>query len=687
MRTLNRWLLVAASCLIGCGGRNVGPYVSLVVAQPEQNNTCPSQGEGALNTLTGLARTRLTVRIRRPDNTTLQICDLLLNAGDRALPPLRFPAPPEGSRVDFFAEAFRSTGVNGYERIASGALFDQSLTPSESSSANNPRPLTLVPTESFRCLARPKLRRTRAFHSATRLTNGQILFVGGLATSPIDNAATGGDFYILGSAEVYDPTTQSFVTLTGGDTLTPRAFHQAAVLPAGSNPNQIEIVLVGGISYAAFTGRPPAAFSVNNFAPSNLRLTPDVNMLTVPPIEILIYDTAARTLTLRAADSGLNQLSRAVFQGGTALPGQRLAIAGGFTSLGGNPASSVPNNTADLITGASTATSAGPSLPGQRVAPGLLPIDGTSALLVSGNDPTDMTTGAIVEPVVRIDYAQPSYAPASVTTRSLSALWFPTVTAFSGTPATQLHALVSGGFLRDGSGAYSPPSESPMRLDYEAGTYSVTPVGVAGDLVFDFSCPPGATPDARHLRPVAWNAATQLRDPTRILLSGGTPRFGSPICSADCEESDSGVLCAVHQALLYDGGSNQLQPFPAGSAGQREGLQIARWGHTQTLLPDGTVLVAGGFTRRGQCQSGGGFCGSNADCIAPDVCSNRNTIGTVDLELFNPARRSLPTGQRVDLDDPLRADLDAESLDRAPGEQAHTLTSTAPDRACTVLRR
>ena len=686
MRVLNRWLLVAAGCLISCGGRNVGPYLSLVVAQPEQNNTC--REDGALNTLQGLARTRLTVRIRRPDNTTLQICDLLLDPGTKAPPPLRFPAPPAGSRVDFFAEAFRSTGPNSYERIASGALFGQSLPPSEPYSSENPQLLSLIPTESFRCLSRPKLSRTRAFHSATTLSNGQILFVGGLANSPLDNTTAGGDFYILGSAEVYDPTTQAFVTLTGGDTLTPRAFHQAAVLPPGSNPNQIEIVLVGGVSYTSFTGTTPAAFNVNNFA-GNLRLTPVPNAITVPPIEILTYDTAARTLTRRAAGTVLNNLSRAVFQGGAVLPGRQLAVAGGFTSLGLNPATSAPNNTADLITGATTAMSAGPNLPGQRVAPGLLPLDDDSVLLVGGNDPTDPSSGARVEPVVQIDYALSSYVPASgpFPPFGLSALWFPTVTRFNGTPATQLHALVSGGFLRDSSGAYSPPSEPPMRLDYEAGTYSVTPVGVAGELVFDFSCPPGATPDARHLRPVAWNAATSLLDGNRILLSGGTPRFGGASCSTDCEESDNGALCAVHQALLYDGTTNQVQPLPAGSAGQREGLQIARWGHTQTTLPDGTVLVAGGFTRRGECQSGGGDCGSNADCIAPDVCSNRNTRGTVDLELFNPARRTLPTGLRLDPDDPVRADLEAAGLEREHGEQAHTSTSTEPVRACDVLRR
>ncbi|HEX2573353.1 MAG TPA: hypothetical protein VH877_27640 [Polyangia bacterium] len=676
MRTLNRWLLVAAGCLVSCGGKNVGPYLSLVVAQPERNNTC--QGEGALNTLTGLARTRLTVRVRQPGSTTPQICDLLLEAGAKAPPPLRFPTPPAGSTVDFFAEAFRA-GPSGYERIASGALFGQSLTPNQAYNPDAPRPLTLVPTQSFRCLPRLKLRRTRAFHSATVLPNGQILFLGGLANSTSDNSIAGADFYIVGSAEVYDPTTEAFVTLTGGDALTPRAFHQAAVLPPpASNPNLIEIVLVGGVSYASPSGTPPAAFTTNTTFAGNLRLTPVANLIAVPATEILTYDPAARTLTRRAA-AGLEQIQPAIFQGGAPLSGRRLALAGGFTSLAANVSASVANDTAALITTASTGSSLGSdSRVGVRVGPGLVPIDDNSVLLVGGNDPS-------TNPVAVVDYASPAYGSPTVLSGGLPPLWFPTVTPFVNPADTQIHALVSGGFLRDGNGAYSPSTLFPQRLDYDpASGYSVTQVAPLGDLSLELTCPPT---DPGHLRPVAWNAATRLLD-GRILLSGGTARFGGADCgSGDCEENDATPTCAVHQALLYDGATNRIQALSPLVNGAREGLQIARWGHSQTLLPDGTVLVAGGFTRSGQCQNSGGACGSNADCITPDTCVSRNTTGTVDLELFNPARSGVSVSAGSDQDDPVRADLTGQGLGRELGEQAHTSTSTAPALPCSVLER
>jgi hypothetical protein len=79
-------------------------------------------------------------------------------------------------------------------------------------------------TTSF--VAGPAMMRARSGHSATMLSNGKIL-------------VTGGDLF--GSAEIYDPATQSF-SLVMGSLNTARKFHSAVLLQNG------QVMIVGGIN-------------------------------------------------------------------------------------------------------------------------------------------------------------------------------------------------------------------------------------------------------------------------------------------------------------------------------------------------------------------------------------------------------------------------------------------------------
>src|SRR5919206_273334 len=67
-----------------------------------------------------------------------------------------------------------------------------------------------------------KLTTARQFHTATLLTNGKVLIAGG------DSSVNGFGSSALASAEVYDPSTNTFAAT--GPMTTPRSRHTATLL-------------------------------------------------------------------------------------------------------------------------------------------------------------------------------------------------------------------------------------------------------------------------------------------------------------------------------------------------------------------------------------------------------------------------------------------------------------------------
>ena len=73
---------------------------------------------------------------------------------------------------------------------------------------------------------------SRSLHSATLLSNGQVLVAGGASSSSLSETA------ILASAEVYDPSAGAFRAV--GAMTTARRVHTATLLPDG------RVLIVGG---------------------------------------------------------------------------------------------------------------------------------------------------------------------------------------------------------------------------------------------------------------------------------------------------------------------------------------------------------------------------------------------------------------------------------------------------------
>jgi hypothetical protein len=175
---------------------------------------------------------------------------------------------------------------------------------------------------------------------------------------------------------------------------------------------------------------------------------------------------------------------------------------------------------------------------------------------------------------------------------------------------------------------------------------------------------PACVPTKDHYRPVAFSGATLLPGGDRVLVTGGTPRDSTVVNCHDCDQGDqSSSSCALSQTAI-------VTVPPTGSAltlaKVKSPLQVPRFGHTQTLLPDGTLLVAGGLTRVGPATAAGSL----------------HTFPAVAAELYNPARLSPPAG---DPDDPLRADLTAKSLHRDPGTGAYSSDPKSPAILCPTL--
>ncbi len=372
----------------------------------------------------------------------------------------------------------------------------------------------------------------RDYHAATLLEDGRVL------------AAGGGSAWAC-SAEIYDPTSNTWIPSAPMDTTT-RANVTLTVLPGG------DVLFVGGSSIYGYSFADPEIFNA---------------------------------VTQTWSHGGPPHLDRFLHTS-TLLESGSVLIAGGFESFGHGGALNTVLRFDPL---AETPWSAGPSMVSRRYGHSAAVLPNGALLTVGGKDQDfelrtielyeDATPGWTLAPdfpgVGRQEQALSSFSNGDLlVSGGLSAWDTPLGDAFRFDATTMTWADVA-------PMAIARRAHTSIRLPN--GSLLVT--GGATDTEYLFSTEVftpgsgtwGAGPSL--LRARMYHCATSLDD-GRVLVSGG---------------QDSTGPLAVSE--IYDPASNAWQPI--------QGMLAARLWHTSTLAGDGSILVVGGLGADGSTLHGG----------------------------------------------------------------------------------
>jgi hypothetical protein len=676
-------LLLGLLLMPACADHKGPPFLLRLAHQPAGGRCVPVGGMPPIQDLVvngdDVSTLRLTARVHATgDPKGSFACDRVFPVG--GTPGFRVPLGMGSNQtIDLYVEAFKQNApndplnpVNGtFRRVAVGSALGL---PANLASPT-PIEIVLYPTEKFRC-ADSRLQRARAFHSATVLPNGQVLFYGGVVADPGDTtnnveALNGNEqLFLTNTAEIYDPTTGKFSPVMDGTPGIGRAFHHAAVV--GTTP-PYQILVVGGLTTVA-TADPHSEVLAPNTSQGVGRLYPiDLSngiaksqLPTVAaPAEILSYEPTSQTIVAHVPQPAFMS---ATFQAAFDFPQDAgLAVADGvdFNSMMLNQTIARQQLAGQI--GVTAPRLGSTALP--RMGATLSPIgDGATALLWGGGTNTTDQIGELV-----VGFKSGTL---------MSMMQFPAIT---GVPMTQFQTatlldsdmtgtrvLVAGGFAVESTHVNRLPPRADQAVTLvnvtsapTITTSPVTPVNNMGVSAVDLTCT-----DPNRYKPAGYQSAVQLaRDDgsLRVLVSGGAPSFiqdttMAKICG-DCESSKQEPMCSLSQAWVFSRASG-MQPTV-------EAMQIGRFGHTSTVLPDKTVLVVGGISL-----------GANDP--------GARMLG--DAEVYNP-RLSIPpynatmAATALDADDPVYIDLKntlggSTPVVRAPGQQAFQSGAKFPFLTC-----
>jgi hypothetical protein len=640
------------------------PVVSFALASPVANNACPD-GTVGIGTVGAALKVRVTVRQKTSptDNGTF-LCDRVVNY-PTDVPTIRFDKMKlTGQYLDVWAEVFSTQADGSLHREATGVqrnidrLAKQSFT------------VRLIPSAQFRC-APAHLLQARAFHSATLLPDGEVLFIGGAVPQPMAGSTdvSMGQLYGTGTSEVYDSITRTTSMVT--DSVAPiRAFHDAILL---NDTPPYQILLVGGMT-TSMPMKPIVGPSTKQNEGGRL-ITIDSQQLIQPafattaaPAEVVTYDPMAKTLTHQTAPWAPTA-SFAAAGARTSASGPNLAVAGGvlYNAAQPNDIDATPSTT--FVAGMNGALTRTATLGTQRVAARLAVLDADRTLVwggartLTGNaQPGELISGLMGGTGTSTPFLIGGPAPQFSTLSRLA----------DQAGAAQL--LVTGGYVANaGAQALQPVlANRAVQLLTVNGT-TVTAAMVPNDYP---GTPANCVLDDGHYRPAGWESATVLAD-GRVLITGGSPstanmgidETGAMVATCyDCDLPDAAMFDTGY--VGFGCGIKQASVYAAGRIGPTGTMGIGRAGHTSTLLPDGTVLVSAGMLR-----------------VSPGAGQAHTTTMTTELEVYDTRRLVPPYDMNMpalgDQDDPFVNDLTAQSATRAPGENAHPVSSSTPLAICT----
>lgn len=567
-------LLPALGALAGCG--NEAPLTTIsyrLVGPPplSAEGGCavdePAPGIDVVPDAGGQAPARIRLTYRDADTGAL-VCDtdLLPDGGSPVV------AVPRGGPVDIAVEVFDTESKLLATGRARGVDLDGRTDVS----------IRVRPANAFSCAA-ARGGTPRAFHTATPLPGGRVLLAGGVTGGPEQNGRAvdlaGAGLFVTDSVELYDPVTETF-TAVGVPGLIPRAMHEAHVFD--SEDGLVHIALVGGVTASG----DPAALPALVAGAGGLRLEPGASAAAAP-VELLTYDPASGDITRERIEDGPAPRLLAASARVSLADGDRLVMVGGWDAA--------PLGEVDVIdpgapaAGATTTTSAG------RLGATVTDLGDGRALIWGGHlaEPIETRITGAGELLANLDSQNPTTSPPLFLGSAE-----PTARAFHTAVRTDDGSiLMMGGFdITDSGVAVNPAAVFAQRL--------VVP-GVSTDVqVSNVALVGGGTPE-----PAGFVGAGSLAGGD-VLVSGGNPAIGSQGCTA----SSQGLVCALAAAYRYS--TDDAAFVPTGGA-----LLMGRYGHRQTTLPDGTVLVTGGLHAAGN-----------------------DLVVLADAEIYEPAYADAPDG-------------------------------------------
>ena len=460
----------------------------------------------------------------------------------------------------------------------------------------------------------------RQFHTATLLPNGKVLVAGGETRTGIGIFATNG-------AELYDPTTGTWAATGALDV--PRYDHTATLLPNG------KVLVAGG-------------FGGNTTGSAE------------------IYDLATQTWTL----TGTMTTNR-VFHTATLLPSGKVLVAGGINGYYGSIALTNSAELYDPATGMWTATGS-LNVPRYGHTATLLP--NGKVLVAGGSVGGDRPTNS-AELYNPTDGGWTSTGALAAVREYHTATLLPNgkVLVGGGQGTNSGNVLASAELYDSASGTWAAGASLAASRDHQTATLLPNGQVLAAGGYGDFSVTSSAelydstsgTFVATGSMPTGGDTATLLPN-GKVLVAGGGTNTAELYDPATQIWAMTGTMTAVreyHSATLlpngnvmvvggYIGGiindpgsytsSAELYNPSNGTWTGTGAMTTPRSSHTATLLPNGKVLVAGGYNGVGGLFGRGAIMGAE---LYDPVAGTWTATGSMTTARYSHTATLLPNGK------------------------------------------